>query len=846
MLRCYLATSKLQRPSLSLDATGEVLKGFDDQNGQILVSSLILQHPCPKVQQIPVAIMMSNSHDTSSYTNFLQRFWLSLCPQLPVHPECVVIDWNWPSIHACCLVFNNLGIVQYLALCKYIVDGKLDLSGIRNFVIIGIGRSHFIREITRWKEITRHEMQEESVAFWKYASVHLITFTNWDSAKEYLRHLVTVLLSPSEENCATSVNFVKDSLADSRSYDPDSVLEEVCVEDQPPILEPSHRSETIYSQSLFHQECLVIYDTVRKTFPNTSSSRIYQENMYRNDSLANKLLTTILPYFPMVSGILWQAERYAKDCLVELEQNSRHQGWREAFVEGWHAIMKHHILESKLPLWPQEFTKKMLASLNGRTREFLERIPKQTCQRKRNTQRRVVQRQAPPHQVSFSSSSSLTSDISSHLATNDSESLNTKEVCPRQRKRVAVDISQQCFQNFRNTSEITLDKSLQKQDEFRVKASVAKISKYLSPPKSVSTRCAIVGLPTGGSTLLRSQGSIHLSSASTCCVDTLLTIFSVLYKNCASVSDAVNASLEGGVLKEANPNSFQFFMCVRALAISATEEDAIKARGEFFFLAPLFSSELASIPLSRADKENRSMHVCVDANETMLAEHFILPLSRVFREHSCQNTMCDSSIQHLKFILITDNSVTTTVEQLQTCRVSGECGRRISLRNEGEESDEELEMRACTEQEVNDFCQMSGKVRAMTGANEGAYVPEIVCGAARLAGPLQGDPPSFVVFTQPERLLSDGGLPPKVESPPLIKLLNKDYHLCAATYFKRPKAVKGSGHYVAVVSIDNVWHLYDGSASSALRFRVVSAPHNPSVRHLEPCIFVYAALRDAD
>ena len=334
MLQCYKKTCKLYgRQTLFLDATGCIVKKILDQKGEVFASSLVLKHVVEGEQQIPVAIMLSNFHDTVNYTTFLQQWWLSISKISVPLPGAVVVDWNWPSIHAVCLVFNAMNIVNYLKVAKDIVEQRLQNNVIKNLTVIGLGKAHLIRDMTLWSEVNGNKGVQRSVThFWKCALAGLLILQDWKKAKLYVHHLLKMLRTKDKSQCIDSIDFVANCISDDVAevnnilHRPSNTSIEETVHSY---YFPIHHNDTLYKQSPFYQEACMILHNLEKRNNDEVCSDIEEHdiNLYFNTPLSNRLVKEILPYLPMVSSILWNPSRYA----VDYEQ-SKHK--KEDFHHG--------------------------------------------------------------------------------------------------------------------------------------------------------------------------------------------------------------------------------------------------------------------------------------------------------------------------------------------------------------------------------------------------------------------------------------------------------------------------------------------------------------------------------
>ena len=123
MLECYTEMVHYSgRVELYMDATGGKMKKVDDK--AVYVTSVVVANAMVRHPQVAVGMMLSNCHNTATYSGFLQQWWSSVSEGRIIDlPAAIVVDMNWPSIHTCASTFCGMSIVQYLQSCMAIVQG---------------------------------------------------------------------------------------------------------------------------------------------------------------------------------------------------------------------------------------------------------------------------------------------------------------------------------------------------------------------------------------------------------------------------------------------------------------------------------------------------------------------------------------------------------------------------------------------------------------------------------------------------------------------------------------------------------------------------------------------------
>lgn len=347
MLDCYRQkTNNFGRTNLYMDATGGKVRKID--NKPVLMVSLIMSSVQEDRPQIPVAMMLTNHSDSTVYTNFLQRWWASINSVKTAKPAAVIIDKNWPSIHAVTLVFNGMDIIQYIRMCFDVVEGRYEGGQIDEITILGLARSHTVKNIVRWESMksNNHSIQ----LWWKYAVVHFVTITSWDHLKRYIRSLFCVLLIPNSCDVHFDLEFVSSGLSDEIDVHNEGTTKPG---DEIEII-PAMRLEAIYQQSPFHSLGKAIFEEISQDHTEDFETT----NPRRNPDLVADIMKRIMPYISLISGIMHCPSRYARNASIK--ERSSHQpfnGWRESYVEAWHSILKNQIFRDFDSILPQEFVR---------------------------------------------------------------------------------------------------------------------------------------------------------------------------------------------------------------------------------------------------------------------------------------------------------------------------------------------------------------------------------------------------------------------------------------------------------------------------------------------------------
>ncbi len=367
MLECFrVRTEIFGRSELYMDATGGKLNCIE--NKAVLTVSLVIAgvpQGSREAKTEPVALMITNSADTTCYTNFLQRWWFAVnSAKIISKPSAIVVDKNWPSIHSCCLVFNGLDIVQYLRKCKDVLDGKVDEIGIQHLTIIALARAHTVKNIVSLASIKNKDHLKQ--LWWKNAVVHLVTITSWQHLMAYIRSLLKVLLRSRSDSVEEDLYNITTSIIKS---DMEVLTETEFADDDS---SPTITHQSLYSQSPFYSLFHDIYEEIMLEEGNNTEIT----NTKQNAQLATDLIRTFIPDLPMISGVMYRPQRYAKGHKIDFGPIDDYLGWRESYVEGWHVILKNNILRHYETIKPHEFVQIVDKSLRGRCCDFIHSVIK--------------------------------------------------------------------------------------------------------------------------------------------------------------------------------------------------------------------------------------------------------------------------------------------------------------------------------------------------------------------------------------------------------------------------------------------------------------------------------------
>ena len=188
-----------------------------------------------------------------------------------------------------------------------------------------------------------------------------------------------------------------------------------------------------------------------------------------------------------------------------------------------------------------------------------------------------------------------------------------------------------------------------------------RLALYIQPPALPSPNIPAMALPTGGTAIIQHDGKkVVLDSSSTCCIDTTLMTWTVL----ASQSPHVHELLDD-VAKGAS-ESAHFAKCIQRLMAAASLTGAMQARAYFFMDADVFRKGSLQRPLHATNRKQTRFDIYIDANETYLAEFFLLPFTgNTVRRSVCNQDGCTDRVIVIKFFNV-DVSIASTIKNVST------------------------------------------------------------------------------------------------------------------------------------------------------------------------------------
>ena len=266
-------------------------------------------------------------------------------------------------------------------------------------------------------------------------------------------------------------------------------------------------------------------------------------------------------------------------------------------------------------------------------------------------------------------------------------------------------------------------------------------------------------------------------ASNTCCIDTLLMTAMTIFSSSHEYRILIDS------LSERDDDVGYFATCVKDMYAALSTKELQVARGLFIMKSSYFSS--GSVAQRLSNQTGNRYTVSLDTSEISLAEHFMLPQCPLYRFSYCDRQGCKVRTIKLKFILVDNYDVKSTIEALKTPTPSAKICSEIYY--------EGYEKRSChgsrTESEILHDCKVS---------------------------------PPVIIFAVPEPISIEDCRRPVLQN--TLEVFAVHYKLQAIHFLQRPKNFNSSGHYTSCVRSDcakDDWLYYDGLRSKSKPFPLV-------------------------
>lgn len=164
--------------------------------------AVVLRHPLPKESPISVMDMVTTRHATSDMYGNLYK-WFNECvirQHKALKIAHIIIDFNWSTLHACCMLLNDLGTTPYLRLCWDMVNKRLSASKILQVTLVLLGRSHIVKDICGWQSMKTTNSQLKRT--WMVALCQLINVSSLVEFDSVFDTIIGLLSSTNAEDAA--------------------------------------------------------------------------------------------------------------------------------------------------------------------------------------------------------------------------------------------------------------------------------------------------------------------------------------------------------------------------------------------------------------------------------------------------------------------------------------------------------------------------------------------------------------------------------------------------------------------------------------------------------------------
>lgn len=367
---------------LYLDATGNIVRGLRGIKKRFLLYTIV-KPSCNG--PIPVADMITSSHDTFSISTFLNNFILSAARHVKLSNsflfntsvcQLVVTDFSWAIIHSVLRSLVGTDIDHYLQTMfdALINDKKVDMC------LLFICSNHFIHNTSRQLRKKHPKISKQDFQDFMQMLVFLMYTENFTAFLKVFDNMCIILITDCNDK---KIQLSKDILA----WTVNTVYEDAEHANEP------ESSNEVTSETDLSKEQKTDSSKEQKTeltirgrspFANFFKSRfekIHNKNEHCNikqKELLDYLLNHIMPLAPLWGHFVKQ--------LVSCElENS---WYSNAFVESWFASLKTRILPQK----KYEICEFITSYFNAIHRKIkIAQIEKPTAQSRKRCQKEAIE-----------------------------------------------------------------------------------------------------------------------------------------------------------------------------------------------------------------------------------------------------------------------------------------------------------------------------------------------------------------------------------------------------------------------------------------------------------------------
>ena len=366
------------RTILHLDATGSLVRKLEGifselERKKILYYVLVLPHKTKGKMCLPVAEMVSSSHNTLTIASWLSRFVHDV-RKLSRHRNMgfiIVTDFSWAQIHAAITAFNMTNLPDYFMKVYKILEGKMNQAEIENFSIIHLCAAHFMKMIA---DKAAHSVKNSKLRrFFLFCIARLIECTQLFSAKSLYRNMCIVFLVR-QQTTATDKAIEELELAIKKQDDPDLIVEEIEPSEVKEIDIHQLAAPRIKEMSPFGKIFDRVKDQVLQEVQSLVPKQPSLENQYYCEHF-EYFHDKYIHLFPFFSAIFLQPESLADP--TDSEEPKQLTRLTNAEVEGWMAIVKRDIFRKKKNNEIGKFVRSLYYHHRGLGRQFQSVVPRQ-------------------------------------------------------------------------------------------------------------------------------------------------------------------------------------------------------------------------------------------------------------------------------------------------------------------------------------------------------------------------------------------------------------------------------------------------------------------------------------
>ena len=351
---------------LYFDATGKVVSKIPHQNKRVFYYPLLLKGREKGDPPVPVAEMISNSHNTTDICNLFIKLFRDLTifkPKCGI-PKRIEIDFTWAFLHGIVLAVNRESINKYLQRAWSVLQNDEEWGP---NIVIHICSAHLQNSISH--HVADQMKDKQGRKYVKHVFGLMIDARNLHDLEIIYRNLAILLLYPTDNSHAeyTEAKNALDSSIRNREFDDET--------EEPRESDETGAESSLPGKTAFFEHLEDIRRTVECGIIETTTGTI---NFLHCPKLLQYINKTYMSITPLWTGTL----------LDDMSHDTNSP------AENWMKIVKKDILNDKHRLRPGLFIRKLRTSTNGRLKEYDRKLD--TCKRKRKKGKTRSKRQKSP------------------------------------------------------------------------------------------------------------------------------------------------------------------------------------------------------------------------------------------------------------------------------------------------------------------------------------------------------------------------------------------------------------------------------------------------------------------